>query len=105
MTEQLWVPPYEYSTAGGSWGMHVEWLDYKVGRVWGHHLRIPKPGDILRSNLQSGRVGIFRFINVEQQTDPDDMFFGTVEAVGYEDELDMPSLFNEPLAREADDAS
>lgn len=101
MPEQLWVRPYEYSTAGGGWGMHVSWLDYKTGRVYGHHLRIPKVGDILRSPLQSGRVGIFRFTEVERKMDPDDMFFGTVEALGYEDELDMATIMNTPRTQDA----
>ena len=73
---------------GGTWGYHVQWLDFPNGRVWGHYTPRPKIGDLLYSEMQSGRTGVFRFTVVDLPYDPPDMFFGTVEDVGYLDELD-----------------
>lgn len=81
-----------FTTERPAWGDHVTWMDYKQGRVYGHKHPRPKVGDLLRSPLQSGRVGIFRFVDVKLEWDPPDMFFGTVEGIGYEDELDLDAL-------------
>lgn len=43
--------------------------------------------------MKSDRIGVFRFIEIDQQRDPPDMFFGKVEDVGYDgDEHVKPIL-------------
>lgn len=41
----------------------------------------------MTSKMESGKTGVFIFTEVKLCGDPHDMFFGTVEAVGYSDEL------------------
>lgn len=84
---------------GGGWGNHISWLndgvadrvgldDGTVGqghrKVYGHKSFKPRLGDLLTCQMQSGRIGIFKFVEIEYLTDPDDMFFGTVEFLEYE---------------------
>ncbi len=78
--------PHIYSTSGGYWGCHVEWLtDHE--KVWGHHPTIPSVGDRIHSPMQSGRTGVYEVTAVERCRDPDDMFFADVTPLGYLDEL------------------
>jgi hypothetical protein len=85
-------------TIGGGWGSHVNWLnegrakpvgleDGTLGqgprRVYGHMGKRPNVGDHLTCEMQSGRVGVFVFTEVKYEWDPPDMFFGTVEFMGY----------------------
>lgn len=99
--------PAEYGHEGlrthtihDGWGHHVEWFDGGKGiheresedcigelRVWGHLPSIPKVGDRLTSKMQSGRVGVFEFVEVDQMSNPLDMFFAWVKPLGYEDEV------------------
>lgn len=72
---------------GGGWGSKISWVDYDRGKVSGHKRNRPNEGDFLECEMQSGRTGVFRFTDVEHCSDPNDMFFGTVEAIGYKDEL------------------
>lgn len=72
-----------------TWEIRIEWFDYADLRVSGH-ISIPRHvqvGDLLEAPMKSGRIGVFRFVKVDYCRDPDDMFFGTVEVVGYKDEL------------------
>jgi hypothetical protein len=75
---------------GGGWGDAITWFDFKTGRVSGHKTPKPKVGDVLTSQMQSGKIGVFLFASVEPCGDPPDMFFGTVTPVGYADELRWP---------------
>lgn len=75
-----------YQTGGG-WGDRIAFQDYKKGTVVGYKPRIPRVGDLLHAELQSGRTGVFRFTEIEL-TSVHDMFFGHVEVVGYLDELE-----------------
>ncbi len=73
-------------TAGGGWGDHIGWFpDFKSRRVVGWKTPRPQVGDQLHVAMQSGRTLICRFTSVELKTDPEDMFFATVEDVGYAD--------------------
>jgi len=83
-------------TIHGGYGDSVQWQDYERGMVYGFvpwdllgaNLRRPLEGDLLEANMASGRVGVFRFTSTEWCSDPNDMFTGRVEPVGYKDELD-----------------
>ena len=74
---------------GGTWGNAINWFNYPE-RVVGWKPSIPRPGDILFSKMKSGRVGVWRFTRVDRAYDPRDMFFGEVEPLGYEDEIEVP---------------
>lgn len=53
----------------------VGWLDIQ-----------PEVGDLLECELKNG-LGLFRFIEVRGCLDPADMFFATVEDLGYKGEI------------------
>jgi len=72
---------------GGGWGDSVQWRSYETRKVVGWKRRRPYKGDRLKADMQSGRVRVFEFTEVEYQFDPPDMFFGYVRDLGYEDEL------------------
>jgi hypothetical protein len=71
---------------GGDWGDAIGWRTRPHAadrRVVGWQKRIPEVGDLLHAEMQSGRVGVFRFKSVRRPGDPPDMFFADVEFVGY----------------------
>lgn len=71
---------------GGMWGNHLSWnVDQKL--FYGHGSRAPEVGDMLHSERTSGRIGVFRVIEVKWANDPRDMFTGKVTCLGYLDEL------------------
>ena len=74
-----------FDTRTAFWGNNVEWLDIATRRVVGWTEPLPQVGDVLKSPMQSGRVGLFVFTQVEPCRNPNDMFFGHVEQVGYEE--------------------
>lgn len=74
-----------FDTRGGTWGDSIEWFSVRELRVYGWKDVRPQVGDILKSSMQSGRVGIFVFTEVELKRDPPDMFFGTVKFHRYEE--------------------
>jgi hypothetical protein len=80
-----------FDTRGGSWGASVQWNDIERRRVHGWAEPRPVMGDILKSPMASGRVGVFVFTGVDLCRDPPDMFFGAVEFIGYDDELSTRS--------------
>jgi len=68
------------------WGHHAEWM--RPGeRATGHHTPPPQDGDILYAAMESGRVGMYRLVNVERMSDPPDQWFADTEWVGYEDDV------------------
>jgi hypothetical protein len=79
--------PHVYRTGSG-WGDACYFFDYDTRRVSGHKQRIPHVGDLLESPMQSGRIGVYRFTQVERVGDPPDMFFATVKDIGFKDEID-----------------
>lgn len=80
-------------TIHSGWGHHIEWReDFSNRKVWGHLPDLPEAGDYLEAEMKSGRKAIFRFVSVDRQRDPPDMFFGKVEDVGYRDEIDCEAL-------------
>ncbi len=84
--------PRMYET-GGVWGSAINWFDLENRRVVGWLSRRPMVGDYLKSKLKSGKVGIFRFTKIKLEHDPPDMFFGTVEDLGYEGEVELPEFY------------
>ena len=65
------------------WGNSVQFTDYDKGSISGHLSVRLKIGDEVRSKMQSGKIGRFKIIAHRQCHDPSDMFFATVEAIGY----------------------
>ena len=67
-----------------SWGDAVQW--FSIGnRVYVWCSPLPRVGDLMKSAMTSGRVGVFVFTKIEPQRDPADMFFGSVEPIGYDE--------------------
>lgn len=67
------------------WGHNVYFSDWDRRRITGHH---PsrwdwKVGDEVRAKMASGKIGRFRITEFEPATGVWDMFFLTVEDVGY----------------------
>lgn len=59
------------------------WTNYEQGRLAGFSPTIPNRGDLFHQEMRSGKTGVFRFDNVERQSDPSDMFFADMAWVGY----------------------
>ena len=78
--------PALYET-GGYWGNAIHFDDRIEGtntfklHGWKHH--IPEKGDVLLSQMKSGKTGKFVFTEIEKCGDPADMFFGKAEMIGY----------------------
>lgn len=87
ITNQRETP--EVYKIGGGWGNAITWLSADNLKVSGFKPYIlggvgrPQIGDLLHTPLKSGKIGEYRFIAVHYCSDPDDMFFGVVEPVGY----------------------
>lgn len=72
---------------GGGWGNHINWFSpSEFGKetayysVYGHKPNIPRVGQTLMGEFEKSFIK-FEFIQVEQETDPPDMFFGKVKAI------------------------
>lgn len=74
-----------FDTRTAVWGNNVEWTDIASRHVVGWTEPLPQVGDVLKSPMASGKVGLFVFVKVDPCRDPDDMFFGQVEQFGYEE--------------------
>ena len=83
--------PYRYDICHG-WGDRIEWTDFDQRALSGHQRRIPKVGDYLFAKMESGKVAVFCWDKVEPCGNPPDMFFGTVDDVGYEGGIDLPEF-------------
>ncbi len=81
-----WEPSMTFQIGGG-WGNAVNWFDLDKLRVVGWQSRRPNVGDGLLAEMVSGRTYVYRFVAVDYKLDPPDMFFGTVKAVCYLDDL------------------
>jgi len=67
------------------WGNSIQLMDWESRRLVGWTTPLPKAGDELLFPMQSGRIGRFRFKDVNPCTDPSDMWFATMQDLGYED--------------------
>ena len=72
--------------ARNGWGDSIGWMNWETRRLHGHTTPLPKEGDELLAEMQSGKTGRFRFAKVEPCYDPSDMWFATVEDMGYADD-------------------
>ena len=70
---------------GGGWGCRIEWFQDSQN-VTGWQPVIPVVNDWLLAPMQSGKMGVFRFTEIERCRDPRDMFFGKVKFCGYADD-------------------
>jgi len=81
---------------GGGWGNKISFCEFEAGkavqRVHGFKHRIPKVGDVLQTPMNSGKPGYWMFTEIEPCRDPRDMFFATIQALGYEDEGDARDI-------------
>ena len=73
------------------WGWRISFEDYDNRRVSGHLSPRPEAGDLFAYQLESGRVGVFRLVDLDYCLNPDDMFFADVEDIGYLSPIDPPS--------------
>jgi hypothetical protein len=73
-----------------TWGNRISWDDFDKRRLNGHTTPRPRLGDEIRSAMQSGGVGRFRVVDVDYCADPHDMWFATVEDIGYVDAESPP---------------
>lgn len=81
--EESFEPPYEVSHLSpddNCWGNRISFRDYPE-RVDGHKSPRPNEGDLFAHRLESGKIGVFKFTDVDKCVDPNDMFFADVEAV------------------------
>ena len=64
-------------------GVTAFWFDYDRMRVSGWATARPERGDLLLSQMQSGKTAVFEFVSVDYMRDPPDQYFATVKGVGY----------------------
>lgn len=64
------------------WGNAIGWFDYKTRRISGH-FRYLHRGDYIIGHMESGKKAIFMITEIKYEYDPSDMFFATVEDMGY----------------------
>lgn len=79
------------SMGGGYWGNSIKYFTIPKDIITGTILNVvgwkpnrPRPKDLLRMRLASGKVGIGVFVKVELCKNPADMFFGDVKMLGYD---------------------
>ena len=72
--------------AHNGWGNSIGWMNWETRRLHGHTTPLPKEADELLAEMTSGKTGRFRFVKVEPCYDPSDMWFATVEDMGYADD-------------------
>lgn len=66
------------------WGNSMFFLTWEKREITGHISPIrPEVGDEIQSRMASGKVARFKVASVNLCSDPSDMFFATVEDVGY----------------------
>lgn len=65
------------------WGNRIVFDDFEERRVHGWISPRVSDGDMFGYQMKSGKVAVFKLKNVDNQTDPSDMFFAYVEDVGY----------------------
>lgn len=71
---------------GGGWGNAIHFMPDSTTKVYGFKARRPQKGDELHVPMQSGRIGVYRFKEVDLMSDPDDMFFADVKLHHYHED-------------------
>lgn len=79
-----------YYELGGGWGNSIRFNDEAQTRVVGWKSPRPVKYDLLFAKMNSGKTGVYEFTKVEWCLDPHDMFFGDVQFLGYEGEIELP---------------
>ena len=74
--------------AGGGWGDAIGYSEYPY-RVHGWKQRKPVKGDVLTTQMKSGKMLVSIFQQIDRCGDPPDMFFAVVEPIGYSDEVNF----------------
>lgn len=67
------------------WGNNISWSSWEKRRIYGHVSWAIKSqiGDEIRCLSESGQTMRFKVKSVETPGDPKDMFFATLEDIGY----------------------
>lgn len=66
------------------WGNSLCWYNFEKRRIHGWLSNpIIKIGDEIRCKMESGKTAIFTVTELDYQSNPTDMFFGTVEDNNY----------------------
>lgn len=66
-----------------TWGNNIEFFDWESRKIVGWLGSKPNKGDEIRSKMQSGKIARFEVKEVENCSNPDDMFFATVKDLDY----------------------
>ena len=83
----------DYNICSG-WGDRISWSDVNQFNSWegnedavfdvnGHQHKMPKVGETLKGDFNKSII-LFEFVEVDQQHNPSDMFFGKVKPVSQE---------------------
>lgn len=64
-------------------GVNVFFFDWDKRRISGWSFDV-KEGDIIKSKMESGKVGLFKVTRINRMGNPRDQYFGDVEDIGYE---------------------
>lgn len=65
------------------WGNSIFWIDWDKRKIGGFLSNLPKKGDILQCEMESGKIAQFKFELVEVMDDPKDQFFALVSDLDY----------------------
>lgn len=73
----------------GGWGHKIVFDDYESKKVYGFLSR-PKASEglLFGYQMESGRIGVFELVEVDNMLNPSDQFFGKAKPLGYLDEMD-----------------
>ena len=90
--ESLVSSDYRLYALGGVWGNTINWHGKynsisPTQQVVGFKEFRPSKGDLLKATMESGKVALWVFTEVELSSDPHDMFFGTVQVLDYAEKL------------------
>lgn len=77
----------EVHAFGGWWGNHMELTSWGDGKFYGHRTPHPKLGDLIEADMESGRTAVLLITEIKGCCDPQDMYFGRFEPIGYVDEF------------------
>ncbi len=83
--------PHIYDLTNSYWGHSCERLSgtmdvNEVSGIAGHLTPRPRENDLMKVEMGSRRMGLYRFFDIEYTQGVPDMFFASVDWHGYEDE-------------------
>lgn len=65
-----------------AWGNRIKFRDFQNRTVTGWITPRVEDGDLFGYQMQSGRIAVFRLVNVDNQRNPSDMFFADAIDIG-----------------------